>query len=339
MSNHAVTVIAPVLEPHPNADSLSVVRIGGFTVCTRTDDWPPGQLAAYITPDSLVDTDRPEFGFLRPATEAEACKVLYTAKSTRGIGSGPVGTYYRVTVRKLRGVPSMGLLVPAPAGAQVGDDVADQLGVLWYDPPVNTDEAVSGPLIHVPVYDVENLRHDLQALAGCGELVVTEKLHGANARYTFWDGEFYCGSKAQWKAPGSLWHRAIAGTRVEELCREYPGAVVYGEVYGPVQSLRYGLQTPRLAIFDIRSRGAWDSWGPLQYAAAYYGLELVPQVSGPGRYTVDELLELAEGPSLVPGANHLREGVVVRAAIEATLADGTRALRKVVSNAYLALGK
>lgn len=333
MSNHKATVIVPVLEPHPNADSLSIVRIGGFTVCTQTAAWGANQLAAYVQPDSLVPVDRPEFAFLADQT-------AYTARSTKAQPGDPA-THHRVTVRKLRGVPSMGLLVPAPEGAKVGDDAAPALGVLWYDPPVNTDEAISGPIIHVPVYDVENLRHDLQALAGFGELVVTEKIHGANARYTCVDGEFYAGSKSQWKrGPNTIWHRAAAAVPgIEAMCRQHEGLVVYGEVYGPVQSLRYGKAEPTLAVFDIYRGGAWESWGDLLFTAIHYGLPLVPVVDGPGHFTVDQLLDLAEGPSLIEDANHIREGVVVRNIRENRLQDGTRALRKIVSNAYLASGK
>jgi hypothetical protein len=37
MSDHSVKVIRiEALEPHPNADTLSIVRIGGFQVLVRT---------------------------------------------------------------------------------------------------------------------------------------------------------------------------------------------------------------------------------------------------------------------------------------------------------------
>ena len=44
---------------------------------------------------------------------------------------------------------------------------------------------------------------------------------------------------------------------------------------------------------------------------------------------------LATGGSLVPGADHLREGVVLRSVTEYTCPDGDRAVRKIVSGAYL----
>ncbi|MBM4258012.1 MAG: hypothetical protein FJ147_19230 [Deltaproteobacteria bacterium] len=64
-STHRVEVVPVQLEAHPNADSLSIVRIfDGYTCCVRTADWQDGQLAAYIPPDSVVDSTRPECAFL-----------------------------------------------------------------------------------------------------------------------------------------------------------------------------------------------------------------------------------------------------------------------------------
>ena len=63
-STHKVEVVKVKLECHPNANALSIVKIYNYQVCCRTDDWKDGDMAAYIPPDSLVDTTRPEFSFL-----------------------------------------------------------------------------------------------------------------------------------------------------------------------------------------------------------------------------------------------------------------------------------
>ncbi|MSR62719.1 MAG: hypothetical protein EXS08_09790 [Planctomycetes bacterium] len=60
-----------MLEPHPKADTLSIVRVfAGYTVCVRTADWRGRELGAYVPPDSLVDTTRPEFTFLADGKNA-----------------------------------------------------------------------------------------------------------------------------------------------------------------------------------------------------------------------------------------------------------------------------
>ncbi|MGH9759840.1 MAG: hypothetical protein ACREAC_03250 [Blastocatellia bacterium] len=83
-STHKVEVVPVVLERHPNADTLSVVKVfGGYTVCVRTVDFKDGDLGAYIPPDSVVDSSRPEFAFL--------------------------AGHERIKVKRLRGIVSMGL--------------------------------------------------------------------------------------------------------------------------------------------------------------------------------------------------------------------------------------
>ena len=86
-STHRVEVVPITLEPHPNADTLSIVRVfAGYTVCVRTTDWQGRALGAYVPPDSLVDTTRPEFAFLADGKRARQ----------------------RIKVKKLRGVAAWG---------------------------------------------------------------------------------------------------------------------------------------------------------------------------------------------------------------------------------------
>src|SRR3954468_7796695 len=103
-STHEVTIVPIILEKHPNADTLSFVNVfGGYTCVVRTQDWQDVKYGAYIPPDSLVDTSRSEFGFL--ATKARADGL------------------HRVKAMKLRGIVSFGLMIPAPEGAEPGQDV------------------------------------------------------------------------------------------------------------------------------------------------------------------------------------------------------------------------
>src|SRR3990172_3820195 len=104
-STHRVDVIQVKMRPHENSDFLSLIEVYNYTVCVRTADWKDGDLAAYIPPDSVVDTNRPEFAFLKTKDRQ----------------------FERIRVKKLRGVISMGLLVPAPPNSKEGDDVAELL--------------------------------------------------------------------------------------------------------------------------------------------------------------------------------------------------------------------
>lgn len=54
MSIFKVEVVPITLEPHPNAETLSVVKVFDYAVCVRTADWKDKLLGAYIPPDSVV---------------------------------------------------------------------------------------------------------------------------------------------------------------------------------------------------------------------------------------------------------------------------------------------
>lgn len=66
MSSHRVDVVRlGQVTKHENADTLGLVKVFGWQCVVRLADWHEGDLAAYLPPDSLVDTRRPEFAFLR----------------------------------------------------------------------------------------------------------------------------------------------------------------------------------------------------------------------------------------------------------------------------------
>lgn len=70
-STHKAEVVPVVLEKHPNADSLSIVKVFGYTVVVNTKQWEGHTKAVYIVPDSLVDASRTEFSFLSKCEKAE----------------------------------------------------------------------------------------------------------------------------------------------------------------------------------------------------------------------------------------------------------------------------
>lgn len=151
-------------------------------------------LAAYVPPDSLVEISRPEFAFL-------------------ATGSSKINADGRVRIKgkKIRGILSCGLLVPAPVGSVEGDDVAETLGVIRYDPSIRVSngpnsslyiggEADSGPSAYHVKYDLDAGQRYAQQLFVPGEpVVVTEKIHGENARFVFSGGRMHCGSRTEWK--------------------------------------------------------------------------------------------------------------------------------------------
>jgi len=316
MSTHSCEVVRVTLLTHPNADALSVVKVFGWQCVVRTDEWNDGDLGVYIPPESVLpDTDE-----------------------IKALG-GPPG---RIKAMKLRGIVSLGLLVHAPDGVAEGDDLMVRLGITHYEPPLpmsSGGEAERGPSGFWPHYDVENFRNATygRLLVPGEEVAATEKIHGGSARYVWTEGRQWAGSRKEWKKEDSgnlYWQALIRNPWLGEWCKAHPGLAAYGEVYGRVQDLRYGAKQNDVffAAFDILDEGRWVDWRDLP--SLWEGLQWVPVLyAGP----FDEAMakELAEGDSSVPGADHLREGVVVRPTTERWSQEIGRVQLKFVSDRYL----
>lgn len=377
MSDHSARVFqVEDLQKHPNADSLSIVYPfgkGGYTVVVRSQDWQVGDLAVYIQPDSLVPLDSPEFDWLR--NDGRTPKIVEGKE------------HHHIRVKKLRGLWSFGLLIKAPAGSFVGADLADALGVVHYEPPAKEtrNNGKSGgkimpaqserkPSCDPPIYDLENLRKNVEAFVEGETVQITEKIHGANARYVSEDRGWFSfsrsgwwrvalrlgnrvfswqrtkgfktvkldsyyrfmrvGSRTQWKRPdpNDTWWRALDSCpQIAKFCNAHPGRVLYGEVYGDVQDLDYGVPAGevRFIAFDMldTDSGEWVEPRTFRALCARYDIPMVPLlVQGP--FNLEAALALAEGRATL-GGDHVREGVVVKAL-------NGRKVFKVVGAGYLA---
>lgn len=365
-STHKVEVVPVKLHVHPNADSLSLVYPfgeDGYVVVVRTEDWRDRTIGAYIPPDSVVDSKRPEFAFLRG--------------------------HERIKVRMFRKIISQGLLVEAPAGASVGDDVAEKLGVTHYNPPEpsstgagtakvpmskivhrpksfkswvryfwyrflratgllsssNDLRAVEAAPVDAPDYDIESYYRYPHVLNAGEEVVATEKRDGCNARYVYLDGEMHCGSHHRWVADGgNVWWNALRqNPQIKAFCERYPGVTLYGEVFGAsVQGdAPYGYKTGELAFeaFDVRENGRWVDYNTARSMAKLVNLTWVPVVYQ-GGFDGQYLMEISE--TLTPkdkgGKVYKAEGIVVRPLVERIDRRIGRVQLKIVSKKYLEKG-
>lgn len=318
-STHKVEVVrlGPI-EKHPNANKLGVTRIfSGYTCVVGLDQFKEGDLVAYVPPDSLVPTTHPAFAFLkREGRDVE-----------------------RIKVKKLRGIVSMGLIIGpvSSLGATEGEDLASYFGVGHYEPPepLSTGgEDAPAPKGFIPCYDVDSLRRYAHVFEPGEPVWVSEKIHGANARYLF-DGEtMHVGSRTGWKKSHakSIWWKALT-SQIESWCRASPGWTLYGEVYGQVQDLKYGTKGVRFAV--LSPEGVWKGPVIARDAVEMFGVPWVPVIASPMSFDLDTILFCAEGPSLVAGADHVREGIVVRPMVERTHPEIGRVMLKVVGNGYL----
>ncbi len=232
-------------------------------------------------------------------------------------------------------------MIPARPHWRVGDDVAAELGVTHYEPPLPLStggEDEPAPAGYRPKYNLENWRRYRDLFTPMEQVVVTEKVHGANARYCFHDGRMRAGTHANWKRYNpvlNVWWRALEShPEVSQFCERRPDITVYGEVYGQVQDLKYGTgrNEVRIAVFDLLEGDRWLAAAEARAIAP--DLPWAPRIFE-GPYDPKRIEAMAEGPSLIAGANHLREGIVVKPVSERTDAAIGRVCLKIVSNTYL----
>jgi len=331
LSTHAVNIIEirEVL-PHTNAERLELVPVGQWQAVVKKGDFKPGDRAVYIEPDYMVPTSLPEFAFL--------------AKEGRSL--------HRLRAIKLRGVVSYGLLIPLPKHFEsfpVGENIMTDMGIERYEPEIHAPStripaADELPRSEWPLlgqkFDLEAFQKFATVIQPGEDVIVTEKIHGANARYLFSNGVFYIGTRTRWLKPdvdpaSSAWHAAVWNDPyIRGWCEGHPDVVLYGEVYGPVQSLKYGSDSRvRFAAFAAQNAdGSW--WSLLDLWAS--GFLMMAPLLYHGPFDPDVIFPLAEQDSSIATAppGHMREGIVIVPAKERHERNLGRVALKHISNRY-----
>ncbi|MYW21856.1 RNA ligase (ATP) [Streptomyces sp. SID2955] len=346
MSTLRVTAEVLTVHEHPNADALELAQVGLYRAVVARGAYRTGEAAVYIPEQAVL-----------PAGLIEELGLT---------GRLAGGNADRVKAVRLRGELSQGIVCRPRALADVdlaraaaeGTDFAARLGITKWVPPVpptmNGDVEPAPGLL--PWVDIENIQRCPDIFAPGEPVVLTEKLHGSACLLTYVaeEGRVYVSSKgfgakslALREDPRNLYWRAVRGHGVAEaaarLCERLGASRVgiFGEVYGAgVQDLTYGAdgrrETLGYAAFDVSAEvdGAVRWFDPAEVLEGE--LPSVPRLfSGP--YDVARVMEFASGRETVSGRElHLREGVVIRPAVERYSAvTGGRAIAKAVSPAYL----
>ncbi|MEV6176696.1 RNA ligase (ATP) [Streptomyces sp. NPDC052015] len=346
MSTLHVTAEVLTVHEHPNADALELAQVGLYRAVVAKGAYRTGEAAVYIPEQAVL-----------PAGLIEELGLT---------GRLAGGNADRVKAVRLRGELSQGIVCRPKALADVdlaraaaeGTDFAERLGITKWVPPIPptmSGEVEAAPDL-LPWVDIENIQRYPDIFTPGEPVVLTEKLHGSACLLTYVadEGRVYVSSKgfggkslALKEDPRNLYWRAVRGHGVAEAAArlaERLGARrvgVFGEVYGAgVQDLTYGADGRRdtlgYAVFDVSAEvGGAVRW--LDAADVLDGeLPLVPRLFE-GPYDSGRVLELASGRETVSGRElHLREGVVIRPAVERYSAvTGGRAIAKAVSAAYL----
>src|SRR5262245_21129563 len=160
---------------HPDADNLEIAVVKGWNCVIKKGSFRPGDRAVYFPIDSILSLEL-----------SERLGVTRYLKALRRDYAGegpPLGG--RVGAARLRGQVSYGLLIACEDEAwKVGDDVAGHYGVSKWEPPLEVgsdDGAPMHPLFHTYT-DIENWKNFPAVFQDGEEIVLSEKLHGTNAR-------------------------------------------------------------------------------------------------------------------------------------------------------------
>lgn len=298
MSEWKVQVVkVGALTKHPNADRLMQTKVFDYPVITGVGEFQEGDLAVYVPVDSVVPADDPRWTFLQG--------------------------HNRIKAKRLRGVFSMGLLTKAVEGMKEGEIVAEQLRITKYEPPIGAvtgGEAEKCPFDWPKYTDIESIRRYPDILKEGEEVVLTEKIHGTSARFTFKEGRLWVGSHNEVKKgiQGSVYWNAAAKHDLAYRLQQFEGIAIYGEVYGWVQDLRYGHNpgAVSLMLFDAMDLSTFRYLDYDAFVDLAKSLD-VPTVPilyrGPWK---ESLKALAEGKSVLLGPSkaidHVREGFVAK---------------------------
>lgn len=315
------TVLAT--EPIPKADAIERLHILGWWVVAKKGEYRPGDQVVYCEIDSLLP-ERPEFEFLRPSCFKPAIMDGDTVIQRAG---------FRIKTVKLRGQVSQGIcfplsILPAGTSEEVGADVTDALQIIKYEPPIPTGMSgrVKGEFpAFIPKTDeirIQVLEPVLTRYRGV-TLHMTEKLDGTSVTAFLRDDEFGLCSRNLWLDESDrsnelarLAERLDLPKKLREL-RDRFGfqPAIQGEAIGPgIQKNKYGLSQVELRVFNVIDIDAYRLIDHDRMLAALDMLELsgVPQLGETVlEHTIDELVQLATGPSVLNPKIH-REGIVFR---------------------------
>lgn len=299
---------------HPNADRLDLVEVQGCPAIVGRGEYTLNEQVVFI-PFDVIIPDSEEF-----------------PDYVRG---------KRVRAVKLRGIFSMGVVLKNTWGFAEGDDIDGALGLTKYEPPVPGSSdglEIPGPSLSCPKYDLESLRKYHSLLNLDEPVVITEKIHGANMRVAWHDGSLYVGSRTRWlEESESPWWRGARESGLSEKLKDLGPYVLYGEVYGQVQDLKYGVGSGevKFVAFDLYNyrTGNYVDWSDFKDFCKYTSISAPPVIySGPWK-GLDAHKDLAEGQSLLAG--HVREGFVVKPTIERYDAQVGRVAFKLHGEGYL----
>ena len=356
------------IEKHPDADTLSILTIGGWNVIAKTEGIEGQTHVLYIPIDAVADKDHPFLGFLDG-------KRVKTIKLRGIISQGlciPLSEVRQYLINKVENGFDLGIptnedgfdLTKSAIDYLLNPDsdinLAELLDIKKYVPPL-PHESMLKSIGRVKNIADENFNKytNIQHYANyINELkdelcCITEKLHGTSARFgASFDLnkiDFLVGSRnQQYEYPQDLesnntyikiFEEYNLKDIILELHNEYPEAktiIIYGEIAGPgIQGkiFKYGRTKPEFFCYDISIDGLYLSTDKFLELTDRFNLQRVPILEINTKLEKEVLKRVIGGKSKLD--NHLQEGIVIKPMKEKWSKYCGRVILKIISPEYL----
>lgn len=253
MSNWKVSKQKIAIFPHPNADNLSLGRVGTYQVVI--------QKGIYNDNDEVIFA--PEKSILSGTLKSEYEKYL----------SGP--NKDRIKSVRLRGEISSGIIIPRNFfpdfdSIPIDVDISDKLGITQYEPVIPANLAGIVKKFDIPFighHDCEHAGVYVNDLIDGERIVITSKIHGSqfilahdienDNTIVSSKGNLKRGLAIEYSENNTYWQAAKNDNIISKIKSNWNSGIVqiFGEVI-PVQSgYTYGQTKATTRIFDIRFNG------------------------------------------------------------------------------------
>jgi RNA ligase (TIGR02306 family) len=349
--------------PDPAAERIAVAVVKGWrTVIPKVDDgagnlvpkYSAGDEVIYVPPDAVLPPEVAEhWGVTKYlGSEGRVKAANLRGEMSYGFIADVEDVYGEGFIKGERIWRTDPNWLTTKWRPEVGDDVAWFYSIEKWEPGENFDSANLEP--ENPAFrqytDIELYENFPHMIEDGDEIVVTEKIHGTNCRVGMLRSPqegaeplLVCGThNAQVRQDvDSFYLVPLRDPKVVALLRvtydatpDVHAVVLFGEVYGWVQSLRYGHRKGHASFraFDISVDGNFLDWDDVVEACGEAGVQMVP-VLYRGPFDGATLIELSNGPTVV-GGDHLREGVVCHPVVERRNEEGNRVMVKRISDQY-----
>jgi RNA ligase (TIGR02306 family) len=364
MSLHKVPLTTiKSLEVHPNADRLEIARIYDFLVVTQKGRYKVGDEILFIPPDSIVPVRIQEILFPPDS------KIKLTKSRVRQIRIRKVASQGMIVNPKDILPADTMLLLENDYSEILGItkyDPPDDYSNLQPKQAKPRNKPKENPMFH-KYNGIENFKWFPDLFQEGEEVVFQEKLHGTNSRYaklptvvdSLWkrikklfgrlpefetchgsnnvqlQGKEYSGFYEE-----DVYHKILRQEDIETKLKPYE--TIYGEIIGPgiQKDYHYGITQGqhKFVLFDVKKYDGEHTKfltpSEVEAFAKERGFEMIP-ILYRGPFKKELAYWFAQGPSVYAPSQKIREGIVVKSAIDVTSNITGKKMLKIINEAYL----